>query len=95
MGAILSQQQVDGRMTELTALLRHFSEPDPAKLRPCTRCGRHRGRGQKWCAGCRALARKEYNRDYHRRTYHRKSSAEVSAARRAAAGERWKGRQTA
>ena len=93
MGAILSQQQTDERMAELTALLGHFGEPDAAKLRPCGRCGRHRGRGQKWCIACRTLARKEYNRDYYQRTYQRKLPAEVSAARRAAVRERWKRRQ--
>ena len=95
MGAILSQQQIDERMAELTASLGHHGIPDLARARPCARCGCHRGRGHKWCAGCRAEARREYNRNYYRRTYKRKTPAEVSAARRAAVEERWKGRQTA
>ena len=89
MGAILSQQHVDDRMAELSVALGHYGEPDPCKFRPCARCGRDRGHGQKWCAACRPLARKEYNQDYHRRTYQRKSAAEVSAARRSAVRQRW------
>jgi hypothetical protein len=76
------------RMVELTVALGHYGEPNPSNRRPYARCGRHRGHGQKWCAACRPLARKEYNQDYHRRTYQPKSAPEVSAARRSAVRQR-------
>ena len=89
MGAILGQQHVDERMAELTTALGHHGEPAPAVIRPCARCGRHRGRGHKWCDACRPQVRKEYNEDYFRRKYKPKPRAEVSAARRAAVQSRW------
>ena len=94
MGAILSGQQIDERMVELTAVLGHLGEPKPREIRPCARCGQHRGHGQKWCAACRPEVRREYMHDYYRRTYKRKSPAEVSASRRVAVQQRWKGRLT-
>ncbi len=89
MGAILSGEYIDNRMAELTAILGHDGPASPPS-RPCARCGRHRGNGHKWCAACRAEARKEYNAEYHQRTYERKSPAQVSATRRRAVNARWR-----
>ena len=55
------------RMAELDALLGHRARPG-ATSRPCARCGRHRGHGQKYCAGCRQEAKREGNAECHPQT---------------------------
>jgi hypothetical protein len=83
MGAILCEEHIDERMVELTATLGHAGAPDLAKQRLCARCGAARGRGHKWCEGCRTDGRREYNQDYHRRHYRRKSrTGELRPSRR-------------
>lgn len=78
----------DSRMAELDVLLGHSGRAKPTS-RPCARCGRHRGHGQKYCAACREDAKKEYNADYHRTHYRRLSPEELSAAKRAIVNKRW------
>lgn len=77
------------RMAELDALLGHRARPG-ATPRPCARCGRHRGHGQKYCADCREDAKREYNAEYHRTHYRRLSPEELSAVRKNAVSVRWK-----
>jgi len=75
-------------MAELDVLLGHLGGPKPT-LRPCARCGRYRGHGQKYCADCRDAARRDYNAEYHRRHYRRLTLEQLSAVRRAVARRRW------
>jgi hypothetical protein len=69
--------------------LRHNtrSAATPVK-RPCAQCGRDRGRGHKWCAGCQQEAKREYNADYHRRHYRRLSPTAPGVVRREVARRR-------
>ena len=80
---------VEDRMAELDVLLGHSGRARRTS-RPCARCGRHRGHGQKYCAACREDAKKEYNADYHRNHYRRLPPEELSAVRRANVKRRWK-----
>jgi len=83
-------------MAELTAALGQVGHSILGKppSRPCARCGEPRGRGHKYCSGCRADAmredRRKYNADYHREHYRRRTPAQVSEARRTAVRKRWR-----
>ena len=76
------------RMAELDALLGHRARPG-ATSRPCARCGRHRGDGQKYCAECREDAKREYNARCHRQHDRRLAPEQLSAVRRANVTKRW------
>ena len=80
---------VDNRMAELDALLGHSGRARPTS-RPCARCGRHRGHGQKYCMACREDAKKEYSDEYYRTHYQRLTPAQLSAVRRANVRKRWR-----
>lgn len=76
-------------MAQLDALLGH-RPCSGATSRPCARCGRHRGHGQKYCPACREAAKREYNAEYHRTHYRRLSPEELSATKRAIVNKRWR-----
>jgi predicted amidophosphoribosyltransferase len=80
---------VEDRMTELAVLLGHRTTPRQTS-RPCARCGRHRGHGQKYCPACSEEAKREYNAEYHRTHYRRLSPDELSAVKRAIVNKRWR-----
>lgn len=88
-GGAVMPAGVEDRMAELAALPGHSDRARPTS-RPCARCGRHRGHGQRYCVGCRQDAKRECNADYHRRHYRRLMPEELSAAKRAIVNRRWR-----